>query len=324
MTVTKRHRWMAAASMAFACGVWIFPGHADAARRTMVIGTAPLGSGHFAHGVGMAVIVNKLVPELALTPQEAGGSVAAIQLLDAGKFQIIGISPMVGVDAAEGKPPFKKKIESRLLFNKYRHGYIWFARKASGITSWDQVVGKKAAIGTPGGNTRLVGDLVVNAKGLVGKSRFLYLRPQAMIDALRDGTIDAGYGIFEGVSVAPWVQEVVTTLDVNLYGLDAKTIDELAKSRPGLLRVDYPQDFVQGRPGFATIGDNLVAAVSPKLEERIAYLITKAILDNLGELATYTPAVRGMKLEDAIKGNPSSLSYHPGAIRYYREKGLMK
>ena len=301
------------------------PSAPEAAPKTMVLGTAPAGTSSFPYMVGVATIINKAHPDkFALSPQETGGSVTNIRLLDAGKIHLTGFSGMVAADALAGKPPFKRKYNVRALFSMYKQPYFWFGRGASGITSWDRIQGKKIAVGTPGGGTRLVGDLVVEAKGLKGKTRILYLQPSAMIDSLRDGNLDAGFGQIAGNSPVPWVQEVMASLNVNFFGLDEPTIAALIKAKPGLIRLEVPANLLKGSPGFATVGDPLIAGVSAGMDERTAFLLTQTVQENLAALASYSPAAKGAKPEDALKGIPSSVPLHPGATRYYKEKGLMK
>jgi len=300
------------------------PSTLEAAPKTMVLGTAPVGTSSFPYMVGVATIINKAHPnDFALAPQETGGTVANIRLVAAGRIHLTGFSGMVVADALEGRRPFDKKYNVQALFSMYGQHFLWFARKASGVTSWDQIAGKKMAVGTPAGSTRVGGDLVIATKGLKGKAQFLYLQPSAMIDSLRDGNIDAGFGLSTGNSLAPWVQEVMSTLDVNFFGLDEPTIAKLVQ-RPGLTRYVIPAGLLKGSPGFPTMSEYLVAGVSPTMEERTAYLFTKTIQENLATLGTYSTAAKGAKPEDALKGLPPNLSFHPGAVRYYKEKGLMK
>ena len=318
-------RWLIVGGCVVALCIVLPTGISEAAKRIVIIGTAPAGTAAFPYQVGVAQIVNKAVPELALTPQETGGTVANIRLLDAGKIQLSGFSNMVAVSAVQGKRPFDRKMKIQLLFNMYPQRYVYFARKASGIASWDQIAGKTVAVGTPAGSTRVVGDLIVQAKGLKGKAKILYVQPSAMIDSLRDGNMDAGYGVVAGGSPAPWVLEVLSTIDVNLYGLDEGTIRKLSESEPGLFRTKFPQDFFKkGIPGFPTIADNATMGCSASLDERTAYLITKTVQESLKELLAYSQAAKGLTPKDALAGNPPILSYHPGAVRYYKEKGLMK
>ena len=304
--------------------IWALPGTSQAEKKVIILGTAPAGSASFPFMVGVATIVNKAVPELALSPQETGGSVANIRLLDEGKIHLSGFSGMVAGAAVDGKPPFKKKRKVLALFAMYQHRFVYLARKGSGVKSWDDVAGKKVAVGTPGGSTRVVGDLIVDTRGIRNKAKILYLRPATMIDALRDGTIDVGFGLAAGAANAPWVDEIVSTIDVNVFGVDKATVNKMVKKKKGLFLSEFPAGFFKGYPAFPTAAEVLVAGVNPGMDENTAYILTKTVQDNLKTLAKYSPAARGAKPKDALRGLPPNVSFHPGAIRYYKEKGLMK
>jgi TRAP transporter TAXI family solute receptor len=304
--------------------IWAMPGTSQAERKIIILGTAPAGSASFPFMVGVATIVNKLLPQFALSPQETGGSVANIRLLDEGKIQLSGFSSMVATDAVEGKPPFKEKRKVQALFTMYQQRYVYFARQGSGVKSWSEVAGKKVCVGTPAGSTRIVGDLIAKTMGVADKAKILYLRTGAMVNALQDGTIDVGNGMATGGSLAPWADEIMATVKTNIFGVPEDVVREMMKKNKGLFLAKFPAGYFKGYPALTTVADALVAGASPTMDEETAYLITKAVQEHLKELSSYSPAARGAKPEDALNGVPPNVSFHPGAIRYYKEKGLMK
>ena len=148
MKIKRMQAFLALAVISLFAGA--LPTALEAAPRNMVLGTAPVGTASFPYMVGVATIVNKAHPnEFALSPQETGGTVANIRLLDAGKVHLTGFSGMVVAEALEGKPPFTQKFNVQALFSMYGQHFLWFALKSSGVTSWEQIAGKKMAVGTP-------------------------------------------------------------------------------------------------------------------------------------------------------------------------------
>ena len=61
---------------------------------------------------------------------------------------------------------------------------------------------------------------------------------------------------------------------------------------------------------------------SSAVSDDLAYQMTKLVFDSLPELYSAHAAAHGIKLETAAMGSPVPL--HPGAIRYFKEKGLIK
>jgi uncharacterized protein len=295
-----------------------------AERQSMVVGTAPAGSASFPYQIGVASIVNKYVPSLALSPQETGGSVANIRLLDRDEIQLSGFSAAVAAEAVDGTGPFEQKHEVSVLFSMYQHGFIWFATRSSGVTAWGDLEGKTIIAGTPGGSTRVVGNLVSEITGMNEKADVKFLPPDAMLSALRDNTAAAGYGLITGVAVAPWVTEAMATVDLNFFGADDATVAEATEKSPGLTAAEYPAGFIEGQGAIRTIGEYLVMGASPKLSEDAAYEIVKAVYEHYDELGNYTPTVKGASPESIVIDLPDGVSYHPGAARYFREKGLLQ
>lgn len=293
-------------------------------RKLMVVGTAPAGSAAFPYQVGVSTIVNKVDPNLALSTEETGGSVANIRLLGEGKIQLSGFTTDIAVEAIKGRGPFKKKHKLNVLFSMYQQGYIWFGRKDSGIKSWNDIDGKKIAAGTPGGSTRIIGTMIAKMKGLKINDQVVFIPPSSMLDALSDNTIQGGYGIITGIALAPWVTQALATLHLNFFGLDDPSIAKAIKLMPGLAKADYPADFIKGQGAIATISEYLVIGATPALSDEDGYNIVKAVYDNYKKLASYTPTIKGLKLASLVEGIPKDLPFNPGAARFFREKGLLK
>lgn len=323
--MSKKIGWIAVVLMGFVIGLFSGSETVHAARKMMVVGTAPARSAAFPYMVGVATIVNKAVPELALSPQETGGSVANIRLLDEGKIELSGFSAAAAAAAVDGRKPFKKKRQVNVLLSMYQQRYIWFARKASGIKTWSDVAGKKIIVGSAGGSTRVVGTLAAKAMGMDKKAKLMFLPPGAMIGALRNGTADAGYGLITGASVVPFVKEVLATVPVNVYGANDATIAKISKSEPGISRGDVPAGLIKGRSAFSTVGDFLVMGASQKLSNSDAYKIVKAVYENYKRLPTFTPTIKkGAKPDGLARGLPGNVKFHPGSARFFKEKGLLK
>jgi hypothetical protein len=293
-------------------------------RQSMVVGTAPAGSASFPYQIGVAEVVNKYVPSMVLSPQETGGSVANIRLLDEGKIQLSGFSAAVATDAVKGTGTFEETRKVSVLFSMYQHGFIWFGTKSSGVASWNDTEGKTIIAGTPGGSTRVVGGLVAEITGMAEKADVKFLPPDAMLSALRDNTAAAGYGLITGTAVAPWVTEAKATLDLNFFGADAATVAKATETNPGLSAAAYPAGFIEGQDAIETVGEYLVMGASPDLSDDAAYEIVKAVYEHYDELANFTPTIKGAKPESMAIKLPEGVTYHPGAARFFKEKGLLQ
>lgn len=302
-------------------------GEAKAAeKQTIVIGTAPMGSPAFPMTIGFSKVVNSYDPTLNLSPQETQASVANVRLMAEGKIQMGVVSADVQYYARNGLKPFTQAYDIQFLFAAYPLNLCWAAAKQSGIKSWDDFAGKRLALGTPGGSIRTVGDLLVRLKGLTGKATILWLPPDKMNSGLADGTLDAGYCYASGADKAPFTEETTTAREMVLFGLDEGTIARLNKENPAILGTTFPAGVYRGQEkSFPTVAVYLsFATLGVLMSEDTAYRIVKGIFENQAELPKYHPVLRNTTLENALKGIPVGFPIHPGAARYYREKGILK
>ncbi len=324
----RRGRFVIAVFLSLALVAMLTPAKSEAARKVLIVGTAPAGTASFPFMVAAATLVNKHAPELALSPQEAGGSVGNVRLLESGDIDMGSCSTMTANKAIRGEAPFKKKHPIRVLFNMYFQKFVYIGLKSADVKSWHDVKGKRMILGAPGGSTRIVGDVLAKLHGL-DKTNFKpsYLRWPAQTNALRDKLADGGYGLVQGGGPNSATMEMASSLEVNLFGVDEAIIEKAGALAPGVYRAVIPANTIpnQTKP-IVTVGELLtISTTEDRLTEREAYLITKVVMEQHKSLVKFTPVAYGYTPELAVRGiQESGLKFHPGALRYYKEKGLVK
>ncbi len=137
---------------------------------------------------------------------------------------------------------------------------------------------------------------------------------------MRDGRADL---YFESVSPGhPATQEVTLTVPVRFTDLPQKSLDVLAKN--GMKVHPLPQSF-KGQAGptrAADFGTNLIA--NKDMPDDVAYAITKAIIENRDAIVAEHKAMAGFVAKDAWRPENVGIPLHPGAAKYYRERGWMQ
>jgi uncharacterized protein len=137
---------------------------------------------------------------------------------------------------------------------------------------------------------------------------------------LRDGRADL---YFESATKGhPAVTEVTLTTEMRFVDLPRTSLELLAKN--GLKPSPMPV-FFKGQPGptaAVDLGTSIIANKS--LSDDIAYLVTKAVVENKAELVKAHQAFGGFVPEDAWKPENNGIPLHPGAVRYYSERGWLK
>jgi TRAP transporter TAXI family solute receptor len=137
---------------------------------------------------------------------------------------------------------------------------------------------------------------------------------------MRDGRADL---YFESASPGhPATTEVTLTVPVRFVDLPEKSLALMSKN--GLKISPMPEHF-KGQKGpvkAVDFGTNLI--VHKDMPENLAYAITKAIVENRDAIVAEHKAMSGFVAKDAWRPENNGIALHPGAIRYYKEKGWMK
>lgn len=294
------------------------------------------GSTIYVITAGFAQIVNKHVPETELQVNATGTAVQF--MLDAGRgnLDFFFSAALTGYYMKTGGAMYANVKEAPELFKNLR-GIFSFSSGAfqfvayddSGIKSLKDIKGKRVFLGPPsGGATVFAEALVEGATGYKAGKDFEMARMGfgAAQQAFQDRKIDLWLSSSLVPSAA--VQEVALTNKIRLVGLTEADFDKEAvkkamalpgRSREAIPPKVYGANQTNTEPvytGAAWVG----VGVRKGVPEDVVYRATKAFWENIGELYAQGDAMKNVSLENALKHMPTPL--HPGALRYYREKGL--
>jgi uncharacterized protein len=257
--------------------------------------------------------------------ESTGGSVSNINGVMSGELDLGFAQSDAQYTALKGMGPFKDKPQSRLraLFSVYPELFTVVARQDANIKSIADLKGKRVNIGDPGSATRATTELVLNAYGI--KPQELKLAAEIkfaeLASALCQNRIDA-FAVIVGHPNAN-VQEAANSCASNIAAIAGPTIEQMIKDHPFFGKASVPGRMYKGTDqAQATFGVLATVVVSEDLPEPTAYLVTKAVFDNFEEFKLLHPAVANTTKELMLVGN--TVPFHPGAVRYFRELGLMK
>ena len=293
----------------------------------LVIGTGGTGGVFYPYGSGIARILQEKMPNTQATGEVTGGAVDNLKLLKKGDADIAMSTIDAAYEAAEGISVYKDvgKIPACTLVTLYTSFVHIVALEGSGINKIEDMKGKRVSVGSAGSTTEVVADRLLEAAGLDGKKdiRREDLSVAESVNAMKDKKLDAFF--WNGGVPTAAVTDLVNTPGLKVKFIDGSAyIDKiLAKYGPlyskfALAKGIYKR-VEQDVPGMG-IGNVLL--VNENMNEQLAYNITKTIFDNLPEVQKVHAEAKGLSLQSAVVG--SSLPYHPGAIRFYKEKGAMK
>ncbi|NWG02280.1 MAG: TAXI family TRAP transporter solute-binding subunit [Syntrophaceae bacterium] len=296
------------------------------AQKTVRLSIATGGTGgvYYPMGGGMANIISKYIPYTEATAEVTTASVDNCRLVDAGKAELALIMADTGWDAYQGRAQFKEKVPLRTVAVLYPNNMHIVTLEGKGIEKVTDLKGKRVSTGAPGSGTEVMALRVIEAFGLDPTKDMTRdkLGVSESAGALKDRKIDAFF----------WVGGLPTAAITDLGatpGIKMKLIGHL----DGLtkMRETYGPIYVKGvipaktYPGQEvdvpiTVVWNLLVC-HEKMKGDIAYDILKTLFDHKPELINVHREARWLSLEYQPTG-ASPIPFHPGAIRYFTEKGL--
>ena len=295
-----------------------------AARKFLSIATASLGGSYYPIGAGIADIINKNIANVECKVEVTGGGLENPKLVGTGEADL-GFSNHNAYFAYMGQEPYDRKYaDVRLLFAGVAPGaYQIVVAADSGIVSIADLKGKRVALGPQGGGAVNQFPDMLKAHGLTMAD----LKPSFMsyeegVLALSDGRLDAA--LISAPIPSPAIVELAASkrFKFNLITWSDSLREEFLKEYGYYTAVDIPKEVYGLTNKTLTVGTVNLVMVNAKLDEDLVYEITKAIFENLDVLHGAHPSASSITLESAV--GLRSIPFHPGAERYYREKGLIK
>ena len=211
----------------------------------------------------------------------------------------------------------------RAVFSVHPEPYQIIAAKGSGIKSWSDLKGKRFNIGNPGSGQRGTTEVLMKAYGTSTSDFALAteLTSTEQANALCDGKIDA-FGYTVGVPNAG-VAVATDGCDAYIIDLDTKVEKKLVADTPYYAFATIPKGTYKTTDhDVTTFGVMATFVTSSKVPEKVVYEVTRAVFENLDDFKKLHPAFANLDPKNMIK-NGLSAPLHPGAIKYYKEKGWM-
>jgi len=302
-----------------------FVNAAFASRSFITIGTAAVTGVYYPTGGAICRMVNKNKKQhnIRCNVEATGGSEYNINSLSKNEMDI-GIAQSDTVfQAWNGEKPFQTKFSNlRSIFSIHPETLTLVARKDSGIRTLQDIKGKRVNVGNPGsGNRRTVLQLFKFCNITVKDLRLAgALKAAEMPDALRDKKLDA-YFYTVGHPTAN-IQDIATSIDINIVPITGKCINRLVSSRPYFVKTHVPGNLYRGVPKqIPTFGLKATLITTKNVPDHTIYHLVKAVFENLNEFRDLHPAYKHLTQKSMLEGLIPP--FHPGAEKYYKEKGLL-
>ncbi len=300
-------------------------GHADT-RKFLTLASGSPGGVYYPLGGGMAVVIEKTVPELRCASESTGASVENCRLVGGGHSDMGMVMGSVAYKAATGQAPFEAKLDITALFQMYPAPEHIVTTTKSGIRSVADLKGKKVSIDVPGSGCALMATAILEEAGFDLKKDLTVanLSQSESVQALKDGVVDAVFFNFAYPGAA--VMDLAATRDIVLIPLEKALADRLVKKYPYYVQITIPRGtYPKVDSDVLCLGDSNLLIAHAKMPADIAYKVVKAIFSNVGEgkfaLVNIHPIAAQLTPAHAVN---SPLPLHPGAQKYFREVGALK
>jgi len=295
-------------------------GAANAQDKKLLIGTTSSSSSHYGYFVAVSQVINKNVKGVDTSVVETGATMDNLRRLERRQVDFGLVTTNVIHHANAGTGDFAgKPVGSRLLWIYSIAPQNAVVRKDSGVTALTGLQGRKFNTGLKGSATEKTSDAVFALLGI--KPDVVRGSTGEIVDAMKDNRVVGYVKSGAGVKLDASTREIATFTPVSILGLDAAQKAKIGDAMPELSIVEVPADANTGIPTYTTWGFGVGAAASPELDEQTAYAIVKAVCEDKEAQAAAFGEVAGVDIaEMTIKYAASPL--HPGAVRYFRERGL--
>lgn len=291
----------------------------------IAIATGGTGGVYYPLGGGMANVLTKYLPNVAATARVTGGSVDNLKLIGSKQSEVALVMVDAARDALKGEDKFKgSPVPVRTLMVLYPNRMHVVTIEGTGITQMSNLKGKRVSTGSPGSATEVMAFRVMEAAGL---DRDKDMRRERLgvaesTNAIKDRKIDAYFWV-GGLPTAA-VTDLGASPGVKLVLIDhADVVDKMNAKYGGIYSsgVIPPKTYPgQENPNAIVVVQNILVA-NADMPDKVAYDIVKTFFERRDELIAVHGEARNFALEAQTDKN-TTLPWHPGAAKYYAEKGV--
>jgi len=295
----------------------------------ITIGTGGVTGTYYPIGGAICQMVNKNKKEtnIRCSVESTGGSVYNVNTIKAGELDFGVAQSDTAYQSFKGEGKFKDAPvpELRSVMAIYPELLALVVSKKSGIQKITDVKGKKINMDSPGSGTAMTADVVFEAFGIKRSDLALVneLKSTEGPTMLQDNHID-GYFFAAGHPTAN-IKDASNSVDINIVPIEGAPLDALVQKYPYYAKGKIAGTFYKGvTTDVPTLGVKAVLVTSAKVKDDVVYQVTKTILENFDKFKELHPAVKDplVTKESLLEG--LSITQHPGAIKAFKEAGLLK
>lgn len=294
-----------------------------AATKHLSIGTAGTGGYFYPLGGAIANIINKYVEGVQATAEITGGSVENVVLVAKNEVQIGMANGNLLYAGYHGLEPYKEAYKNlRGLFTIQPSVVHVLTLKATGIKTMKDLKGKRVVLGPAGGGQIVLFKEILKQYNMTLEDlKPIYVSYTQGVQALLDGNADALLAM-AAIPQGAVIELAARSKDWVIIRFEDEVIERVTKASPYFIRFIIPKGTYSGlNEDVVTVAATTAVFCRDDLEEEIAYKICKAVYEHLDILINTIESAKVMNVEN---GKDVPIPLHPGAERFFREKGVLK
>ncbi len=281
-----------------------------------------------------SVIGNKYAQDLEFSTVETTGSAAGIiKAYEQPEGRIVAATYVPILGAREGQPPFDKPYPDMRVIGNFTKNIQTFITLDDSIKSIEDLKGKRLGLGPkPTVIGKNMESMIRHGYGISKKMKIYYMKWPQLKDAILDGSIHA---MVLGVTIrpsGPWapvpVYKEIASARKNVSFLPIP--EEAVKKAAAADKISYPAAILPkdaiapGQPDkdIPCWSENLALFAHKDLDPAIAYQLAEILYTHCGEMAKTTAIAKGTWPGVVADISLSDDMIHPGALKFYKEKGL--
>jgi len=293
--------------------------------KAVTIGSAAVGSSIFAIATGMATLITRNVGVKAVA--ESGMMGKSLVLIHKGDIDFGMSAADIAYFSARGLEQYKQygKMKVQLLFSGSTPPSAFITRAESGMKKIEDLKGKIVMVSRPNNWTfTRCGDIILRSAGMTRKDvkDMTFSGSKESREAILERRVDAVIAVFPSVGVSGWIKELNMRVPLRFISGEEKKLEaalsEVTFAKKATFYAKYWGSIVDNKD-LVSVGVPHHFLCRPDLPTDFVCEAMKAIFENLKELHTYHPEAKPYTSDPLAL---TVLPYHPGAVKFYKEKGL--
>jgi hypothetical protein len=289
----------------------------------LVLATGGTAGTYYPFGGAMGKIWNSKIAGMNVTAQTTGASAENVRLINKKEVELALVQSDTLDFAFNAKEAFKEPLKGMSTIAVLYPEIIQVVVRAdSPVKTFADLKGLKIGVGAPGSGTEANFRQLMDAYGLAKDTvKAQYLSFSESAEQFKDKHIDA-FIVTAGIPNAA-IMDISTQHNIRILDISGDIANKLIQKYPFLAAAKVPANTYKNQAqDVTTVAVNAVLIAGNELKEDVVYSLTKALFENQAELATAHAKGKELSLRNAVQG--VSIPFHPGAVKYYKEKGAMK